>query len=77
MAEDEGLEPPWPCGRRFSRPLPYQLGLVLRYRCNSLKYRLLQYCIAGYADFRQTEFHPIRHHNYHKGCTFHYIITTG
>ena len=29
-AEDEGFEPPRPFGRRFSRPLPYQLGLVLR-----------------------------------------------
>ena len=30
LAEDEGLEPPWDFSRRFSRPLPYQLGLVLR-----------------------------------------------
>lgn len=30
MAEDEGFEPPRPCGRRISSPLPCQLGLVLR-----------------------------------------------
>ena len=30
MAEGEGLEPPWALTRRFSRPLPYQLGLALR-----------------------------------------------
>ncbi len=29
-AEDEGLEPPRAQTRRFSRPLPYQLGLILR-----------------------------------------------
>ena len=29
-AEGEGLEPPRACARRFSRPLPYQLGLALR-----------------------------------------------
>jgi len=26
LAEGEGLEPPCPCGRRISNPLPYQLG---------------------------------------------------
>ena len=30
LAEDEGLEPPRAFARRFSRPLPYQLGLALR-----------------------------------------------
>ena len=30
LAEGEGLEPPRACARRFSRPLPYQLGLALR-----------------------------------------------
>ncbi len=25
LAEDEGLEPPSPCGHRFSRPAHYQL----------------------------------------------------
>ena len=28
-AEDEGLEPPRPWGRRFSKPLSYQLELIL------------------------------------------------
>lgn len=28
--EGEGLEPPSACARRFSRPLPYQLGLSLQ-----------------------------------------------
>ncbi len=27
--EGRGLEPRWDCSRRFSRPLPYQLGLAL------------------------------------------------
>ena len=31
IAEDEGLEPTRALARRFSRPLPYQLGLILRY----------------------------------------------
>jgi hypothetical protein len=30
MAEGGGFEPPWGRPRRFSRPLPYQLGLALR-----------------------------------------------
>ena len=30
MAEGEGIEPPRAQARRFSRPLPYQLGLALR-----------------------------------------------
>ena len=30
FTEGEGLEPPRACARRFSRPLPYQLGLALR-----------------------------------------------
>ncbi len=29
LAEGEGFEPPWAFTRRFSRPLPYQLGLAL------------------------------------------------
>lgn len=29
ITEGEGLEPPSACARRFSRPLPYQLGLSL------------------------------------------------
>ena len=30
IAEDEGLEPPRPRGRRFSRPVSYQLELILQ-----------------------------------------------
>ena len=30
-AEDEGLEPPRPRGRRFSRPVSYQLELILQF----------------------------------------------
>src|SRR5437588_208129 len=33
--EGEGLEPPSACARRFSRPLPYQLGLSLQQSKNN------------------------------------------
>ena len=39
LAEDEGFEPPCAFARRFSRPLPYQLGLVLQ----ELKYTNFYY----------------------------------
>ena len=43
LAEDEGLEPPSAHARRFSRPLPYQLGLVLRNLEYTNFYYLSQY----------------------------------